>query len=137
MLDALGKYAKFAPVVLRAFLGIGFVAAGMMKILDIPGITPMFATFFGDLAKPLLILVAVVEVLGGLALLLGVWARVAALILSVVMVVAMIVSWNIQPFGFFGDIAQVFGMVPFAYLVMCIAIALRGAQKWALLPDKT
>lgn len=136
MLDGLGKYAQYAPVLIRMFLGIGFVAAGTMKLLDIPGMTQMFATMFGSMALPLLVLVGMVELLGGLALLLGVWARISALVLSVVMLVAMVVTWNIQPLGLFGAIAQVFGMVPFAYLVMCIAIALRGAQKWALLPDK-
>lgn len=135
MLDGLGKYASYAPVLIRWFLGIGFVAAGTMKFLDLGAAGQMFSTWFGSMGPALAIFVAAVELLGGLALLLGVWARIAALLLSVVMLVAVIVTWQVQPNGLFGTLAQIFGMLPLAYLVLCIVVALRGAQKFALMPD--
>lgn len=142
MLDTLGKYGDWGPVLLRFWLGVAFIVAGVSKFLDLSGTGQMFAGWFGGLGMSLAVLVAAVELLGGLGLLLGVWTRVAALFLSIVMLVAIITVWHVEPMGLFGTLSQIFVMnmksnmiVSFAYLVMLLALALRGAQKWALLPD--
>ena len=140
MLDGLAKYASYGPLLVRWFLGIAFVVAGVMKFLDLNGTMQGFSMWFGSMGPSLAVFVAAVELIAGLALLLGVWTRVAALLLSVVMLVAVVITWHIDSKGLFGTLAQIFVMgpsaVPLLYLVMSIALTLRGAQKWALLPDK-
>lgn len=82
--------------VLRVSLGVMWIAHAMLKLLvfTLPGTAQYFASigFPAVLAYP----VFAAELLGGLALLLGVYARQAALILVPVMVVA---AWVHAPNG--------------------------------------
>jgi uncharacterized membrane protein YphA (DoxX/SURF4 family) len=75
-------------LILRLAVGVVFVAHGWAKF---SGMEETIA-FFAQLGMPALFayLVAAVELLGGLALIIGIYTDLAALLLSVVMVVALV-----------------------------------------------
>jgi uncharacterized membrane protein YphA (DoxX/SURF4 family) len=86
-----GPYCQYAPFVLRLFVGIMFLVYGATKLF---GGLQDFAGFLQQIGVPaagvMAAVVSAIEFLGGLAILLGTGTRIAALLLSSVMVVAMI-----------------------------------------------
>ena len=88
--------AEIGIAVLRVSLGVMWIAHALLKLLvfTLPGTAQYFASigFPGFLAYP----VFAVELLGGIALLLGLYARQAALALVPVMAVA---AWVHAPNG--------------------------------------
>ncbi len=75
---------------LRICLGLIFFLHGWMKIFggEVSFIREMLFMAGWSIPEPLLWLVAIIEVLGGLALLLGVFTRQAAALLAIEMIVA-------------------------------------------------
>lgn len=91
----LDRYAAFAPVLLRLALGPIFIAHGIPKLMNPAGA----AGFFGSIGLPapavMAIVVGLVEVIGGLLVLIGYGTRLAAALLAVVMLVAItLVKWS-------------------------------------------
>lgn len=91
------RTAPFGALLLRVTLGVFFLVHGLIKIFvfTIPG-TVHFFTSIGYSA-PIAYLVLVVELAGGLALILGLWTRWAALILFIEMLFVIAHHW---PNGF-------------------------------------
>ena len=86
-----GPYRDYSFLVLRLFVGAVFVAHGSLKLF---GGLSGFAGFLQQAGVPapeiMAPLVAAVEFLGGVAIILGLGARTASLLLTAVMVVAMV-----------------------------------------------
>lgn len=86
-----GPFRDYALFVLRLFVGIVFLVYGALKLF---GGLEGFAGFLAQAGVPLpgitAAAVAATEFFGGLAILLGTGSRIAALLLSGVMVVAML-----------------------------------------------
>ncbi len=80
------------------------------------------------LAGVLAWLVAVVELLGGLALILGVYTRVAAIPLATIMVVSTIVVWS----GAMGDPGFQAARLDVLLLAAMVSLALTGPGRAAL-----
>ncbi len=92
MLEGLGKYMKNHDYCfIRIAVGILFIVSGIVKLF-IMGPTAV-GQFFGGIGIPAPLffayLVGLVELLGGIAVLIGFWTRLAAILLSAVMLVAM------------------------------------------------
>ena len=89
-------YAPYGVTLLRVSLGVMWVAHALLKLLvfSLPGTAQFFASIGlpGFLAYP----VFAVELIGGLALMLGIYARQTALVLVPVMAVA---AWVHVPNG--------------------------------------
>ncbi len=85
-----GPYADWGFVFLRLGVGIVFLVHGIQKLMGIA----MVSGFFGQVGIPaagfFAWVVALVEAVGGLALILGFAARYAGLLLSIVMLVAIV-----------------------------------------------
>jgi len=80
----------YAPTILRIVVGIVFMAHGLQKLQGIEGTVGFFG-FLGIPAPEIMAwVVALVETLGGLALILGLGTRYAAALLAVVMLVAIL-----------------------------------------------
>lgn len=83
-------YRDYSVFVLRLFVGGVFVAYGALKLFgglkDFAGFLQQHGVPAPDIMAPL---VGAVEFLGGVALILGLGTRTAAILLSVVMIVAM------------------------------------------------
>ena len=86
-----GPYRDYSILVLRAFVGIVFLAYGTLKFL---GGVQGFAGYLEqhDVPVPGLIapFIMAIEFFGGLGIILGIGTRLAALLLSGVMVIAML-----------------------------------------------
>lgn len=82
------KNHDLGMLLLRLAVGVVFVAHGWAKFADMTNTI----AFFGQLGMPAILayLVAAVELVGGLALIAGLYTDLAALLLGIVMVVALV-----------------------------------------------
>jgi uncharacterized membrane protein YphA (DoxX/SURF4 family) len=76
--------ADLGLLLVRAGVGAGFLAHGLQKLQGMEGTV----SFFGSLGLPpaMAWLVALIETLGGAAMILGLWTHMAGLLLSAVMI---------------------------------------------------
>ena len=77
----LGKYAEVSYAVMRVVVGLLFACHGVQKLFGVLGGQ-------GQLSSPMLVAAAVIELLGGVLVALGLWAGYAAFIASGEMAVA-------------------------------------------------
>lgn len=130
--------------VLRLFFGIAFLIAGLDKVLSYSMAQGMFQQFFGGAGGFMLILAIVVEILLGLALLLGYHTRIAASVLGLLIIVAFITTFKLGAAPhFIGTLREIAVMntgggntaVNFAYLGALLALALSGSRFKAMKED--
>jgi putative oxidoreductase len=79
---------NFAPLPLRIIAGIGFMMHGLPKLLDISNTQNSFTNM--GLPPELAIIIGLLEFIGGLAILLGVFTRIAAGLLAIDMIGAIL-----------------------------------------------
>ena len=79
---------NFAPLPLRIITGIGFMMHGLPKLLDISNTQNSFMNM--GLPPELAIIIGLLEFIGGLAILLGVFTRIAAGLLAINMIGAIL-----------------------------------------------
>jgi putative oxidoreductase len=122
------KVEPWTSLPLRLFLGLSFIAHGSQKLFaafggpGITGVTGFFHSAHIPVPGVTAWVVALTEFVGGLLLVLGLATRVAAALLSVVMLVAVLAVH--LPHGFF---AQHGGAeLPLAYLAGLVALMLFG-----------
>lgn len=125
------QYSGYAALFLRLAIGIIFIAHGWQKFsFGIPAI----AGFFESIGLPGFMagLVASVELAGGILLILGLFTRYAALLLSAVMVVA-IVKVKLAVGLIAPQTAGMPGMeLDLAILAGNLALVVLGAQKLSI-----
>jgi putative oxidoreductase len=124
------RTAPYAAALLRVALGLLFLAhAGLKIFVFTPAGT---AQFFGSLGLPpaLAYLVIAVETVGGLALILGLYSRVAALALIPGMLGAIVTVHG--PAGFFFNNPHGGWEYPALWIVCLIAVSLLGDGALAL-----
>ena len=123
MITSVSSSAQIGIAVLRVSLGVMWIAHALLKLLvfTLPGTAQYFASigFPGFLAYP----VFAVELLGGIALLLGLYARQAALALVPVMAVA---AWVHAPNGWLHTSAGGGWEYPVFLIAASIALWLLG-----------
>ena len=130
MIDA--GTAPFAATLLRVALGLLFLAhAGLKVFVFTPAGT---AQFFGSLGLPpgLAYVMIVIEVIGGVALVLGVYSRIAALVLVPGMIGAIVTVHG--PAGFFFDNPHGGWEYPALWIVGLLSVVLLGDGAFAMLP---
>jgi len=79
---------NFAPLPLRIIAGIGFMMHGLPKLLDISNTQNSFTNM--GLPPELAIIIGLLEFIGGLAILLGVFTRIVAGLLAIDMIGAIL-----------------------------------------------
>lgn len=124
------RTAPYAALVLRLALGILFLAhAGLKIFVFTPAGT---AGFFGSLGLPgwLAYVTIVWEVVGGLALILGVWSRIAAILLIPILLGAIFTVHG--PAGFFFTNPNGGWEFLALWIVGLLAVALAGDGAYAL-----
>jgi len=125
--------------VLRVGLGIIFFLHGWMNVIggQEAFVREMFVMIGWSLPNFLLVLVTILELLGGLALILGVLARLAALLLATEMVVA-VLAFHIGQGFFIVAIPNAPLAYGFEYHISLVAglvcLALTGSGVWSLGP---
>src|SRR5215211_8619069 len=119
--DRVSEARGWGLTVLRIVVGMVFLVHGLQKLL-VMGFGGV-AGFFGSLGVPapglFAVIVTLVEVLGGLALILGLLTRLAAILLAVDMLVAILAVH--LPNGFFVNNGGY--EFPLVLLASCVALA--------------
>jgi putative oxidoreductase len=118
-----------ALLVLRLVVGTIFIMHGYQKVFTfgIAGVTTSFAQMGVPLATLVAPVVAVLELVGGIALVLGVATRIAGLLLAIDMLCAILIVHGKHGFFVPKGIEFVFGN-----LGMALALALAGAGAYSL-----
>lgn len=84
--------ARFAPLALRIVFGIIFILHGAMKFAQMSGTIH----FFGGIGIPFPMVagpvIGLLEIVGGIALILGIGSRIFALLLAIDMIVAILTA---------------------------------------------
>lgn len=119
-------------LIVRLYWGWQFFQAGKGKFGNIEMVTG----FFGSLGIPFPLLnaylVASVETVCGLLLFLGLGARLAAIPLTITMVVAYLTAHRSAALGLFSDPKQFFAQEPFLFLFAAILVLIFGAGFFSL-----
>jgi len=123
---------QLGALVLRMVLGISFFVHGIVKFQDGIGNT---AGWFESIGIPgfLAYVVATIELVGGLALILGLATRIVSALLAIIMIGATLkVKLAV---GFLGNGQMAGWELDLAFLAMAVYLALNGS--YALSLDKT
>jgi len=136
------NYKDKATFVLRLFLGVAFIVAGLHKLTHLEGVGGMFAGLFGGAGTLLLWLTLVVELVGGAMLLVGYQTRWSATALAGIMIVALFTTWKIsEGADFFTMLNNIFIMGPgnmstnIAMLAGLLSLAMSGSEEMAVRPE--
>lgn len=120
-----GRYSDYALLVLRLFVGGVFIGHGAFKLFGgLPGFELFLLQHGVPFARVMAPVVASIEFLGGVAFILGLGTRLAALLLICVMIVAMATATLWQGFAGGYDINL-------ALLGGLLALLLAGPGKFA------
>src|SRR5918911_971315 len=79
------KLAQYGPLPLRILAGIAFIIHGLPKLSNITGTEHFFANMVG-LPAALALPIGLLEVIGGIALLIGVLTRIASILFIIEMI---------------------------------------------------
>lgn len=129
-----GDRRDAALFVMRVVIGLLFIAHGLAKLQAPMGVQSL-ATGLGAMGFPGPLMwawiVVLVEAIGGLFLVLGIFTRVSALLVGVIMVVAVIkVKWAA---GLISAPGKGLGLdYPIVYLLPLIAIFLQGPGRYSI-----
>lgn len=132
MLDKIfDRYSAWGPLFIRIPLGIIFIVHGFQKLFGAfggPGISG-FSGYLGKLGVPFpglfSLIVALVEFLGGIAILAGFLTRWAALFISIDMIMAILLVHIVN--GFF--VSKGGAEFAFANLFMALSLLLTGTAR--------
>jgi len=127
------KNYELGSLILRVILGISFLTHGIIKFSA--GISGTVG-WFDSIGIPgfLAYVIAIIEVVGGIAMILGIGTRIVALIFAIVMLGA-IFTVKI-PVGFTGNGQMAGWELDLAFLTMAVVLFLNGSEKFALLTKK-
>lgn len=122
------KY-EVSTLILRIVLGISFFIHGISKF---QGGIENTAGWFGSIGLPgfLAYAVAIIEVAGGIALVLGLFTRIVSIIFVLLMVGA-VVKVKLAA-GFLGNGQMAGYELDLAFLAMAVSIAITGSKAYAL-----
>jgi len=120
MSDRLSAYSPYAFAALRIVVALLFIEHGTMKLFGFPAAMPMQISLFS-----LMGLAAVIEVVGGLLILLGLFTRPAAFVLSGEMAVAYFLAH--APQSFWPAVNQGEAAILFCFVFLCLVFVGAGA----------
>ena len=86
-----GKLAQYGPLPIRILAGIAFIIHGLPKLSNVAGTEQFFANMIG-LPAAMALPVGLLEVIGGIALLVGVLTRIASILFIIEMIGSTIVA---------------------------------------------
>lgn len=117
------RLSPWTPVVLRVVVGIIFAVHGWQKFSNMDGTIGFFSMIGIPAATFSAYLVSIVELVGGIALIAGLWTRVAAKLLGIVMLVATLIT-----------ISKGFNMfeLPLVLLAACFTLFCIGGGKYSM-----
>ncbi len=128
------RTAPYAATLLRVALGVMFIAHAMLKyvVFTLPGTVKFFESL--GLPGPLAYVTFAAELIGGLLILGGVYARWVALALVPILLGA---TWAHAGNGWVFNAPNGGWEYPAFLTIAALVLALQGDGKYALLPSKT
>lgn len=127
--EYLNAYAGYAPLVLRVATGLVFAMHGYQKFQGgLEGVTGFLTSLGFPLAGVFAVILIAVELLGGIALILGLATRVVAKLCAIVAFVAFL-TVHVSNGFFISNGGYEFIIVLFA---ASVSLMLTGGGKWAL-----
>ncbi|MFC3884171.1 DoxX family protein [Bacillus songklensis] len=124
----MNKKYEVTSLILRLILGITFFVHGLSKFQD--GISNIAAWFDSiGLMGSLAYVIAIIEVAGGIAMILGIGTRLVSILFALVMIGA-IFTVKISV-GFMGNGQMAGYEFDLALLVMAIHLAVNGSRLWS------
>ena len=120
--EIFSRLTALAPLLARVVLGTVFVQAGWGKFSNLPKTIGFFASIglpYAELQAPM---VASFELLGGIAILMGLATRFACIPLTVIMLVALSTAHRAD----ISSISDLFGISVFLYIVLFFWLAVHG-----------
>ena len=135
MTEARSALARWAPIPLRLIVGFGFVQHGLAKLSRGPDAFAVILHALGVPAPHLMAWVSIlIELLGGLAVLLGAFLTLASIPMAILLLVAVFTVH--LPNGFSSTAGPQFGPVGYEvnllYLASLAGLVLGGAGPFAL-----
>lgn len=126
-LDFIPRSVDLALLVLRLWLGLSMVLIhGWGKLANLIAGTSKFPDLLGIGATPALLLAIFAEFFCSLFLIIGLWTRLAAVMLAITMSVAFFVAHGAKLSG------QGSGELAFVYLAGYVVVLLAGAGKYSI-----
>ncbi len=122
LLQITERLSFLAPALIRLTVGLVFIRTGWGKLQNLGDQTEFFASLHIPLPALNARIAAVTEFVGGVSVLVGLGARIAALPLSFVMLVAILTA----KLGDVSGLVDFVGLEEWSYLVMFLVIAIRG-----------
>lgn len=116
-------FKNFALLLARLIVGGIFIYAGWMKIVDIPAASAGFAASGFPIPTFFAYLVALTELIGGAALVLGLFTKFVSIIFVIEMIVAVVVV-ILSGYGI------MMAQLPLAMVAGSAALAASGAGEW-------
>ncbi len=86
---------EWAPVPIRIGLAVLFAFTGYMKVTNVDGMTQFFASLGFPAAQAFVWLAIVLELVGAVFLLLGLWTRATAMVLTLLLAIAITTGYLI------------------------------------------
>jgi putative oxidoreductase len=126
----MNQKTEWGLFIARIILGGIMFAHGVQKFMMMDMMVKMFAEGFG-LPGFLAYVVAIVEVLGGAALILGLFVEISAIAIGLLMIGAML-TVKLPMVGFFGNGKMPGYELDLALLALSIVLALTGSKKMAI-----
>lgn len=117
--------SPFAPLALRFIPGLIFMAHGLPKLMDLAYTSQLFNGLGIPLPGLMACFVAIVEVFGGIALIVGLGTRIVSLLLAIILLVALLLV-HVND-GFVGGFE-----FQLALLACLVALMLGGPGRLAL-----
>lgn len=120
-----------ATILIRLAVGFTFLVAGSRKLLDVEGGVGFFGSIGIPVPEAMFPFVGVMEVLCGFLVLIGLLTRIAAIPLSIIMVVALITTKLPQIPGGFLDFLNA-SRLDVTMLLCAIYLIWVGAGRWSV-----
>ncbi len=121
--------AAFGLLALRIAVGIVFISAGWGKLHMIDQVSGMFGNLGIPLAGIMAWFVAIVEFVGGIAVLLGIYTKEVSKLLAIIMIVALLTAHRGGPLQMATPAISMLGAT--------LALAGVGAGKWRLVKNES
>ena len=125
LLKLVAQVSWLGPLLGRFTVGVVFIASGWGKLHTLDKVTEFFTSLHLPAPHFQAILVACTELFGGIAVLVGLLTRLAALPLAVTMVVAILTAKRDDIQG----LVSLVGFDEWAYLIILLWLALTGPGK--------
>lgn len=121
------KNPDVAILILRIFVGVVFIAHGVLKLMDIPNTQAFFQAI--QLAPSLAVVVGVIEVLAGISMVLGYFTFASAIAIIIIMLVA-IFKVKLNPNQFMNGIFN--AEIDISLIISSLVILMTGSGRYSL-----